>query len=313
MSSTRAHPDRLVIATRESALAMWQAKHVRERLRALYPFCAVELLGLTTHGDRVIDQPLADIGGKGLFIKELEQAMQESRADLAVHSLKDVPMEMLAGFTVAAIMEREDPRDAFVSNAHRSLAELPPGSVVGTSSLRREAQLRERYPRLVVEPLRGNVNTRLRKLDEGRYAAIILAAAGLKRLGCADRITALLDPADSLPAVGQGALALECRAERGEVIAALAALADEGTTLATTAERAFGRSLAADCHTPLAAYAIVRGDELWLRGLIASRDGRQVLRGARSAVTTTPAAAQALGEALGADLIARGAARILAA
>ena len=292
---------------------MWQAKHVGARLRALYPSCAVELLGLTTHGDRVIDQPLADIGGKGLFIKELEQAMQEGRADLAVHSLKDVPMEMLAGFTLAAIMEREDPRDAFVSNAHRSLAELPPGSVVGTSSLRREAQLRERYPNIVVEPLRGNVNTRLRKLDEGRYAAIILAVAGLKRLGCAERITALLDPTDSLPAVGQGALALECRAECGDVISALAALADERTTLATTAERAFGRSLAGDCHTPLAAYATMRGDELWLRGLIASRDGRQVLRGERSAVAATLAAAQALGKALGADLIARGAAKILAA
>jgi len=222
-------------------------------------------------------------------------------------------MELLAGFTLAAIMEREDPRDALVSNAHRSLAELPPGSVVGTSSLRREAQLRERYPNIVVEPLRGNVNTRLRKLDEGRYAAIILAVAGLKRLGCAERITALLDPTDSLPAVGQGALALECRAECGDVISALAALADERTTLATTAERAFGRSLAGDCHTPLAAYATMRGDELWLRGLIASRDGRQVLRGERSAVAATPAAAQALGKALGADLIARGAAKILAA
>src|SRR5215471_14463060 len=299
--------DRLVIATRQSALAMWQAEHVRDRLHALYPSWTIELLGLTTHGDRIVDQPLADIGGKGLFIKELEQAMQDGRADLAVHSLKDVPMDMPPGFTLAAILEREDPRDAFVSNAHRSLAELPPGSVVGTSSLRREAQLRERYPNLVVEPLRGNVNTRLRKLDEGRYAAIILAAAGLKRLGCAERITALLDATDSLPAVGQGALALECRAECGDVIAALAALADERTTLATTAERAFGRRLASDCHTPLAAYATMRGDELWLRGLIASRDGRQVLRGERSVVATTPAAAQTLGQALGADLIARGA------
>jgi hydroxymethylbilane synthase len=292
---------------------MWQAEHVRERLRALYPSCAVELLGLTTHGDRVIDQPLADIGGKGLFIKELEQAMSEGRADLAVHSLKDVPMDMLAGFTLAAIMEREDPRDAFVSNVHRSLAELPAGSVVGTSSLRREAQLRERYPALVVEPLRGNVNTRLRKLDEGRYAAIILAAAGLKRLGCAERITALLDPAESLPAVGQGALALECRTDRGELIGALGRLADHDATLATSAERAFSRSLAGDCHTPLAAYATARNGELWLRGLIASRDGRKVLRGERSAVATTPAQAQAMGRALGDDLIARGAAAILAA
>ena len=312
-NSFSAASTRLVIATRQSALAMWQAEHVRERLRPHYPSCAIELLGVTTHGDQVIDRSLADIGGKGLFIKELEQAMQEDRADLAVHSLKDVPMDMPSGFVLAAIMEREDPRDAFVSNSYRSLAELPPGSVVGTSSLRREAQLRERYPKLVVEALRGNVNTRLRKLDEGRYAAIILAAAGLKRLGHPERITALLDPAQSLPAVGQGALALECRAGRDELIAALRLLADDHATLATTAERAFSRRLAGDCHTPLAAYATMRGDELWLRGLIASRDGTRVLRGERSAPARTADAAQSLGDALGADLLGRGAADILAA
>ncbi len=309
----RAPPERLVIATRQSALALWQAEHVRDRLGALYPSCQVELLGLTTQGDRALDQPLADIGGKGLFIKELEQAMAEGRADLAAHSLKDVPMDVPAGFTLAAIMAREDPRDAFVSNAHRSLAELPPGSVVGTSSLRREAQLRERYPRLKVEPLRGNVNTRLHRLDQGNHAAIILAAAGLKRLGFADRITAILEPEDSLPAVGQGALALECRSDRPDVIAALAPLADADTTLATTAERAFGHKLAGSCRTPLAAYAIRRGRELWLRGLVASRDGRAVLRGERAAVVATAREAEALGEALGAELSARGAASILAA
>ena len=292
---------------------MWQAEHVRDRLRTLYPSCAIELLGVATHGDRIVDQPLADIGGKGLFIKELEQAMHDGRADLAVHSLKDVPMDMPPGFTLAAIMEREDPRDAFVCSAYGSLAELPSGSTLGTSSLRREAQLRERHPRLVVEPLRGNINTRLRKLDEGRYAAIILAAAGLKRLGCAARITSLLDPGESLPAVGQGALALECRADRHDVLEALGKLADSQTTLATTAERAFGKSLAGDCHTPLAAYATLRGNQLWLRGLIASRDGRTVLRGEQSAAATTSAAARALGEALGADLIARGAGKILVA
>ena len=309
----RAPPERLVIATRQSALALWQAEHVRDRLGALYPSCQVELLGLTTQGDRTLDQPLADIGGKGLFIKELEQAMAEGRADLAAHSLKDVPMDVPAGFTLAAIMAREDPRDAFVSNAHRSLAELPPGSVVGTSSLRREAQLRERYPRLKVEPLRGNVNTRLHRLDQGNHAAIILAAAGLKRLGFADRITAILEPEDSLPAVGQGALALECRSDRPDVIAALAPLADADTTLATTAERAFGHKLAGSCRTPLAAYAIRRGRELWLRGLVASRDGRAVLRGERAAVVATAREAEALGEGLGAELSARGAAAILAA
>jgi hydroxymethylbilane synthase len=304
-------PPRLVIATRESALALWQAEHVRERLCALYPACAVELLGLTTQGDRRLDQPLADIGGKGLFIKELEQAMADGRADLAVHSLKDVPMDVPEGFALAAIMAREDPRDALVSAGYRSLAELPDGASVGTSSLRREAQLRERHPRLRVEPLRGNVNTRLHKLDQGRHAAIILAAAGLKRLGFADRIAAMLDPAESLPAIGQGALALECRAERADVSEALAPLADAATTLATTAERAFGRALAGDCRTPLAAYAIDSNGALWLRALIASRDGSRVLRGERRGRCIDGAAAQALGEALGAEFRERGAAAIL--
>ena len=305
-------PARLVIATRQSALALWQAEHVRDRLRALYPSCNVELLGLTTQGDRRLDLPLADIGGKGLFIKELEHAMAEDRADLAAHSLKDVPMDVPDGFTLAAIMAREDPRDAFVSNAHRSLAELPSGSGVGTSSLRREAQLRERYPGLAVQPLRGNVNTRLHRLDQGNHAAIILAAAGLKRLGFADRIASLLDPDDSLPAVGQGAIALECRADRPDVIAALAPLGDEHTALATAAERAFGKKLAGSCRTPLAAYAVPRDGELWLRALVASRDGRSVLRGQRAARAAALGEAEALGEALGVELIARGAMAVLA-
>ena len=291
---------------------MWQAEHVRSRLAALYPACSIELLGLTTQGDRVTDQPLADIGGKGLFIKELEQAMGEGRADLAVHSLKDVPMDMPGGFTLAAIMAREDPRDALVSGRCRALSELPPGSVVGTSSLRREAQLRERYPQLAVKPLRGNVNTRLDKLDAGQYAAIILAAAGLRRLGLAPRIAALLDPADSLPAIGQGALALECRTVRADVLAALAPLSDAATPRATAAERAFGRVLAGNCRTPLAAYAMDRGPQLWLRGLVASRDGSQVLRGERSASAGTVEDAAALGEALGAEFLQRGAAAMLA-
>ena len=312
MSAAPSSPATLVIATRQSALALWQAQHVRERLRVLEPSCRVDLLGLTTQGDRKLDQPLADIGGKGLFIKELEQAMADGRADLAVHSLKDVPMDMPPGFTLAAIMAREDPRDAFVSNGYRTLADLPPGSVVGTSSLRREAQLRERYPRLVVEPLRGNVNTRLHRLDQGNHAAVILAAAGLKRLGFGDRITALLEPEDSLPAIGQGALAVECRADRHDVVAALEPLADAETTLATMAERAFGHKLAASCRTPLAAYATWRGSELWLRGLIASRDGRRVVRGDRTMIVADAGAASALGEALGDDFLARGAATILA-
>ena len=302
---------KLVIATRRSALALWQAEHVREQLSIVHPGCVVELLGLTTQGDRSVDLPLADIGGKGLFIKELEQAIADGRADLAVHSLKDVPMELPPGFALPAIMAREDPRDAFVSARYGSLSELPAGSSVGTSSLRREAQLRERHPQLRVEPLRGNVNTRLHRLDAGNHAAIILAAAGLKRLGFADRVTALLDPAESLPAIGQGALALECRADRADVIAALAPLADRETTLAVTAERAFGGKLAGDCRTPLAAYAAWRGGELWLRGLIASRDGSEVLRGERAGRCADAASAQALGDALGAEFLARGAAALL--
>jgi len=306
-------PRRLTIATRESALALWQAEHVRARLQALFPASKVSLLGLTTQGDRILDQPLADIGGKGLFIKELEVAMADGRADLAVHSLKDVPMDLAEGFTLAAVMAREDARDAFVSNHYLDLAGLPGGARIGTSSLRREAQLRERDRLLQILPLRGNVNTRLRKLDEGRYDAIILAAAGLKRLGFAQRIASLLDPDESLPAVGQGALALECRADRPDVVAALAPLADRDTTLATTAERAFSRALSGSCHTPLAGHAVFLHGELWLRGLLASRDGASVMRGERRAAVAEVVAAEALGRGLADDFLARGAARLIAA
>jgi hydroxymethylbilane synthase len=307
-----AAPRRLVIATRESALAMWQAEHIRARLAALHPGTEVRLLGMTTQGDQILDQPLADIGGKGLFIKELEVAMADGRADLAVHSLKDVPMDLPEGFALAAVCAREDPRDAFVSNRYLDLAGLPGGARVGTSSLRREAQLRERDALLQVLPLRGNVNTRLRKLDEGQYDAIVLAAAGLKRLGFASRIASLLDPEESLPAVGQGALALECRSDRPDVAAALAPLADRDTTLATTAERAFSRALSGSCHTPLAAHAVSRHGELWLRGLVASRDGATVMRGERSASVADAAAADALGRSLAADFLARGATQLIA-
>lgn len=312
MSSAAIAPTTLIIATRQSALALWQAEHVRACLRARYPACRVDLLGLTTQGDRKLDQPLADLGGKGLFIKELEQALADGRADLAVHSLKDVPMDVAPGFTLAAIMAREDPRDALVSNTYPALAALPPGSTVGTSSLRREAQLRERHPQLVVEPLRGNVNTRLHRLDQGSQAAIILASAGLKRLGFAERITALLEPEESLPAIGQGALAVECLADRPQVVAALEPLADRDTTLAVVAERAFGHKLAASCRTPLAAYAVGRRDGLWLRGFLATRDGRRVLRAERCRVVTEARDAAALGAALGDEFLARGAAEILA-
>ena len=300
-----------MIATRESALALWQAEHVRARLAGLYPHTHVDLLGMTTQGDRVVDRPLASIGGKGLFIKELEVAMAEGRADLAVHSLKDMPMEVPEGFALAAVTAREDPRDAFVSNRHATLAALPAGAIVGTSSLRREAQLRERFPSLVVKPLRGNVNTRLRKLDEGQYEAIILAAAGLKRLGLGDRIADLIDPADSLPAVGQGALAIECRADRPDLLGAIAPLADMATTLATTAERAFSRVLAGNCHTPLAAHGEWLGDVLWLRALVASADGREVMRGEVEAPLDDLDAAEALGSELADDFLGRGAAKLM--
>jgi hydroxymethylbilane synthase len=304
-------PRRLTIATRESALALWQAEHIKARLAEIYPAATIGLLGMTTQGDRILDQPLTAIGGKGLFIKELEVAMAEGRADLAVHSLKDVPMDMPAGFTLACIAAREDPRDAFVSNRHIRLADLAPGAVVGTSSLRREAQLRERFPGLVIEPLRGNVNTRLRKLDEGQYDAIILAAAGLKRLGFASRIASLLEPDESLPAPGQGALGIECRAERADIVAALAPLADRATTLATIAERAFSRALGGSCHTPLGGYAEWEEGSLWLRGLLASRDGKDILRGERDAAVQDEESAAELGRSLADDFLARGASRFL--
>ncbi len=303
-------PDRLVIATRESQLALWQAHHIRDRLRALHPGLAVELLGMTTQGDQILDSPLSRIGGKGLFVKELEQAMAEGRADLAVHSLKDVPMDLPPGFKLAAVTAREDPRDAFVSNQYASLAELPAGARVGTSSLRRQAQLRARFPHLVIDTLRGNVNTRLRKLDEGQYAAILLAAAGLKRLGFGARITVLLSPEESLPAVGQGALGIEVREDRPDVAALLAPLADPVTTACVTAERALSRRLQGGCQAPIGGFAEADSDgHLRLRGFVADLDGRRMLRAERCGAMET---AEALGEAVATDLIDQGADRLLA-
>ena len=253
-------PARLTIATRESALALWQAHHIRDRLLQLHPGLQVEILGMTTQGDQMLGTSLAKIGGKGLFVKELENALAEHRADIAVHSMKDVPMHLPAGFRIAAIGEREDPRDAFVANRYRDLQQLPAGATVGTSSLRRESQIRARFPHLDVQPLRGNVNTRLRKLDEGQYACIILAAAGLRRLGLEGRITALLEPGDSLPAVGQGALGIECRDERADLAELLAPLDHPETAWCVRAERAVSRALAGSCVVPLGAYARREGD-----------------------------------------------------
>ena len=270
-------PARLVIASRESALAMWQAEHIRDRLRALYPQTSVSILGMTTQGDQILDVTLSKIGGKGLFVKELETALENGSADIAVHSLKDVPMNLPEGFALACIAEREDPRDAFVSNKFDNLAALPAGSVVGTSSLRRESQLRASFPHLRVEPLRGNVQTRLRKLDEGQYAAIILAASGLKRLGLGDRIRTVISSDDSLPAVGQGALGIETRAGRPDLQALLAPLHHNDTAACVTAERAMSRALAGSCQVPLSGFAEVQGEKLRMRGFVATPDGTRLL------------------------------------
>lgn len=299
----------LVIATRESALALWQAEHVKARLQALYPDLDIQLLGMTTQGDRILDVTLNKIGGKGLFVKELETALAEGRADLAVHSLKDVPMHLPEGFTLAAILQREDPRDALVSNHYASLEDLPAGAVVGTSSLRRESQLRARFPHLVVKPLRGNVQTRLRKLDEGEFDAIVLAAAGLKRLGLTDRIRLELSPEQSLPAVGQGALGIEIRADREDVLALLAPLNDAETAACVTAERAMSRALGGSCQVPLGGYAELQGGMLTLRAFVAEPDGSVVY----AAQAQAPAAeAEQLGQQLAAQLSEQGAAAIIA-
>jgi hydroxymethylbilane synthase len=304
------HPSKIIIATRESALAMWQAHHIEARLHALYPGVQTHLLGMTTEGDRVLGTPLARIGGKGLFVKELELALESGQADIAVHSMKDVPMNLSAGFSIAAITEREDPRDAFVSKDFVDLESLPAGSVIGTSSLRRASQLRSRFPKLRVEPLRGNVQTRLRKLDEGRYAAVILAAAGLKRLGLSARITKILEPSYSLPAVGQGALGIECRSDRGDVIAALAALNDADTRWCVEAERALSRALAGSCQVPLGGFAQITGDSAKLRGFVASQDGSRMVYDEITTPRSVPP--EELGNAVAQRLIAKGARDILA-
>jgi hydroxymethylbilane synthase len=303
-------PARIVVATRESRLALWQAEHVKARLEALYPATKVELLGMTTRGDKILDRPLAKVGGKGLFVKELEAALLDGRADLAVHSMKDVPMVMGEEFTLACVTAREVPLDAFVSNRYDSLDDLPPGGVVGTSSLRRESQIHAQYPHLAVASLRGNLDTRLRKLDEGQYDAIVLAAAGLRRLGLGERIRAVLPSEVSLPAAGQGALGIECLAARADLLACLQALNDAETAACVGAERAFSRALAGSCEVPLGAYAEARGGRVWLRGFVALPDGTRIVRGEREGEA---AEADAIGRALADDLLAQGAGDILAA
>ena len=303
-----------MIASRESRLAMWQAEHVKSALQKLYPGCEVTILGMTTRGDQILDKTLSKIGGKGLFVKELETALANGEADLAVHSLKDVPMELPKGFELGAIMSREDPRDAFISNEYASLDELPAGSVVGTSSLRREAQLRVAYPLLKIEPLRGNLDTRLAKLDRGEYAAIILAAAGLKRLGMPERIKQLIEPEFSLPAAGQGALGIEIKQDRADMRAWLAPLNDNEAAFRVFAEREVSRRLGGSCEVPLAAYAQwqgSQGDTLELRALVASQDGQQIVRSAGNASVQTEAQAVSLGAQVANELIAQGAQNLI--
>jgi hydroxymethylbilane synthase len=271
-------PDQLIIATRASRLALWQAEFVRDSLQTLYPTCKVELLSMTTRGDQILDRTLSKVGGKGLFIKELEVALLEGKAHLAVHSLKDVPFDLQSPFALPVIMKREDPRDAFVSKHYASLADLPEGAVVGTASLRREAQIRERYPHLNIKPLRGNLDTRLGKLDNGDYDAIILAAAGLIRLGLGERIRSLLSPEDSLPSAGQGALGIEIMEANVELQALLAPLACAESTARALAERTVSRLLGGSCQVPMAAYATIENDQLHLRALVAEPDGSRIIR-----------------------------------
>ncbi len=302
-------PDKIRIATRKSPLALWQAEHVAERLRTAHPGLRIELVPLSTRGDEILDRSLSKVGGKGLFIKELEIAMQEGRADLAVHSMKDVTAEMPANFTLAAMLEREDPRDAFVSNHHATLDALPRGARVGSSSLRRQCQLKALRPDLELVTLRGNVGTRLGRLDAGEYDAIILAAAGLQRLGMGERIASVLAPEQCLPAIAQGTLGIECLAENHAVIDCVKVLEHAPTALRTRAERALNRRLQGGCDVPVAGYATLDGDTLHLRGLVGSPDGVRIVRGERRGSAHD---AEALGEGLAAEMLANGAADVLA-
>ncbi|MCU7905240.1 MAG: hydroxymethylbilane synthase [Candidatus Thiodiazotropha sp. (ex Epidulcina cf. delphinae)] len=298
------------IATRKSPLAMWQAEHVAAELKKAHPNLQVELLGMSTQGDKILDTPLAKIGGKGLFIKELEQGIMNGQADIAVHSMKDVPVELPDGLHLSVIMQREDPRDAFVSGTYERIDALPQGACVGTSSLRRQSQLAESRPDLVIKSLRGNVNTRLRKLDEGAYDAVILAAAGLKRLGFEDRISALIGPEQSLPAIGQGAVGIECRVDDPRVNDLIAPLHHQETACCVRAERAMNHRLNGGCQVPIAGFAMLESGNLWLRGLVGEPDGSNIIRGE---VEGTPEEADAMGKGLAERLLEWGADSILQA
>lgn len=304
----QAVPEKLVIATRASRLALWQARHVQALLHEHYPSCRVELLEMTTRGDQILDRTLSKVGGKGLFVKELETALLDGRADLAVHSLKDVPVDLHEPFCLSTILQRGDPCDALVSNSFDSLDEMPENAVLGTSSLRREAQLRARYPRLQVRPLRGNLDTRLAKLDRGEYDAIVLAAAGLQRLDLAQRIRMVLPVELSLPAAGQGALGIEILSQRDDMKQLLAPLACSTSSACALAERAVSRALGGSCQVPLAAYAILDDGGLFLRALVAEPDGSRILH----AQGRGPADdAEKLGMTVAGDLLEQGADAIL--
>lgn len=296
------------IATRKSPLAMWQAEFVAEKLQSAFPGLAVVLVPMTTRGDRILDAPLAKVGGKGLFVKELEQGILRGDADLAVHSMKDVPVEIPSGLCLGAILEREDPRDALVSNRYNSLAEIPKGAVIGTSSLRRQMQFRARHPDCEVLSLRGNVNTRLQKLDEGQFDAILLAASGLARLGLAGRIREWISIEASLPAIGQGAIGVECREDDVELLELLAKLHHEPSDLCVRCERSMNARLHGGCQVPIAGYAELKGPELHLRGLVGEVDGRRILRAELQGRASEP---EALGIRLAEQLLADGAQRIL--
>lgn len=300
----------LTIATRKSILALWQAEHIKERLESLHPGLEVTLLPMSTRGDVILDTPLAKIGGKGLFVKELEVAMLEHRADIAVHSMKDLPVEFPPGLELYTICEREDPTDAFVSNQYANLEEMPKGAIVGTCSLRRRCQVAAQFPHLRIHDLRGNVQTRLRKLDEGQFDAIILATSGLVRLELDERIRLRLPPEQSLPANGQGALGIECRSDDEVVKALLKPLEHQDTRTCVLAERAMNRRLEGGCQVPIGAFAQLHGDEIHLRGLVGSPDGHVVVR---SEIRGAQENAEALGTALAEDLLAQGAGEILQA
>ena len=296
------------IATRKIPLAMWQAEFVKAELEQAHPGIIVELVPMITKGDIILDTPLAKVGGKGLFVKELEVAMLEGRADIAVHSMKDVPVEFPEGLGLVTICEREDPRDAFVSNKYNNIDELPQGAIVGTSSLRRQCQLRAQRPDLIVNDLRGNVNTRLRKMDEGQYDAIILACAGLKRLKMEDRIRSEIAPEVSLPAVGQGAVGIECRLDDTRVRQLLAALSDQATTTRVLCERAMNNYLQGGCQVPIGSYAELEGDQIWLRALVGEPDGSKIVR---AEIRGPIEQAEQLGETLAEQLLNDGARDIL--